>query len=453
MKTTLTLALILAMIAAATAYSADLLVDDFSAGSTPPDEGRIYETLLDAGWRATSAYSSHVASAWDITGGRLENPTANTTSYVESETPVWQLWTNPAPSSIRRRLRVTFDYSVGTSDTLTAHFWAVQDGGDGSPSFISNNQGWGNGNSAQNESVSANYTIYNLLDGASAPASAGSITGALTGTGTFVGEIDLNTLGISGVTTVGDIDKFFLAFAANESGGGTTWVDNLSVSDWPPNILNEQFITGGTPPDEGRIYESRLDAGWRATAAYGPHIASAWDITGGRLENPTANTTSYVESETPVWQLWTNPAPSSIRRRLRVTFDYSVGTSDTLTAHFWAVQDGGDGSPSFISNNQGWGNGNSAQNESVSANYTIYNLLDGASPPANAGSITGALTGTGTFVTVINLAGLGIPGVTSVGDIDTFFLAFAGNETGGGTTSVDNISISLVRPGTVISVR
>ena len=57
MKTTLTLALILAMIAAATAYSADLLVDDFSAGSTPPDEGRIYETLLDAGWRATSAYS------------------------------------------------------------------------------------------------------------------------------------------------------------------------------------------------------------------------------------------------------------------------------------------------------------------------------------------------------------------------------------------------------------
>jgi len=47
------------------------------------------------------------------------------------------------------------------------------------------------------------------------------------------------TLGIPGVTTVGDIETFFIGFAANEEGGGTTYVDNVSLSAIP------------IPPDPG----------------------------------------------------------------------------------------------------------------------------------------------------------------------------------------------------------
>ena len=57
-----------------------------------------------------------------------------------------------------------------------------------------------------------------------------SITGQLSGTGTFTLTIDVSTLGIAGVSTVGDIDTFFLAFAGNETTGGTTWVDNLVIT-------------------------------------------------------------------------------------------------------------------------------------------------------------------------------------------------------------------------------
>jgi len=217
-----------------------IFADDFSAGSTPIDDHRVWDgsnhqaSRIDMGWRATTAYASHIASAWDITGGRLENPTANTTSYVESETPAWIWLTNPllGPTS-DQLINVSFDYSTNGGDTLTAHFWAVQAGGTPTTGnqFITNNQGWINGNSGQNVDLSnGGYDTFNLVDGDTTPDNADHITGHLSGTGTFNWSVDVSTLGIAGVSDVGDIDTFFFAIAANETGGATSWVDNLSVT-------------------------------------------------------------------------------------------------------------------------------------------------------------------------------------------------------------------------------
>lgn len=525
------------MVVGAPAWSADLLVDDFNGGSTPSLQGRIYEHRLDAdGWIKAHGWAANPNSEWDITGGRLQNPSTNTTYYSAGETPAFKWWTNPETNSARRDLRVSFDYGVdaGSSDTLTAHFWAVQkvdvaatgpttidtadsnqlirtsgsfrtdgfvtghnvrltagfvsnpsnktytitwmsaDGltitinADGSearpylvteagsgdedvnsvgPSFISNNQGWANGNSGQNQNKSLNYDTFNLLNGDTTPDNTAHISGHLTGTGTFVWEMDVASLGIPGVATVGDIDTLFIAFAANETGGGTTWIDNLTVSDWPPNVLTEDFSAVGTPPDQWRVYEWLLDTGWNATRR-ATHF-SKWDVVSNRLENPSVGQDNYIEGESPAWKWWTNHESDNAEPGLRVTFDYGVGagSNDTLSVHFWAVQTNGPtgASDNFISNIEAWQNGNSGGNLASSTNgFASYNLLDAANPPGGGGSISGHLTGTGTFEWQVDLVKLGIPGVTTVGDVDTFFIAFAANETGGGTTYVDNVSIDAI---------
>ena len=448
LKKTGSYVLMVVMVTGPATWAADLLVDDFGSGTTAQD-GRVYEWRLDTGWRSTSGWGDNPASEWEIAGGRLQNPSVNTNYYSAGETPAWQWWTNPESGSTRRRLRVSFNYGVDAGDTLTCHFWAVQS--ETPPAgplnnYISNNQGWANGNSGQNQAISTNgYAPYNLLDGANPPASGGYI-GSLTGTGTntFVWEVDVSSLGISNVTTVGDIDTFFIAFAGNETGGGTTWVDNVSVADWPPDLLNEDFSVDRTPPDQWRVYDQFPDTGWNATRA--TLYFSQWDTTNNRMENavdyvPT-NGGQYVESESPLWQWWTNTETNSTTPALRVAFDYGVGSGDTLTCHFWAVQTGGPtGSANYISNNEGWLNGNSGQNQASSTNgYVPYNLLDGANPPGNTGHIA-SLTGTGTFEQVIHPGDLGIPGVAALGDIETFFLAFAGDEAGGGTTWIDDVNV------------
>ena len=442
--------LMILMVAAPAAWGADLLVDEFSTNSVPALAGRVYESQLDGGWQKTHGWVDNPNSEWALTGGRLENPCTRTDYYSAGETPVYQWWTNPETNSNRRFVRVSFDYGVGagSNDVLTCHFWAVQTGGipSSTATFISNNQGWDNGTSGQNVGTSTNgYTSYNLSNGSNPP-STGSISGHLTGTNTFVWEIDVASLGISGVSTVGDIDTFFIAFAANETGGGTTWVDNLTVSDWPPNVLTEDFSVVGTPPDQWRVYEYLLDTGWNATRR-ATHFSN-WDVVSNRLENPSVGQDHYVEGESPAWKWWTNHEPDNTEPGLRVSFDYGVGagSNDTLTMHFWAVQTNGPtGTVDYISNIEAWDNGNSGGNIASSTNgYASYNLLDAANPPGGTDSISGHLTGTGTFEWQVDLVKLGIPGVTTVGDVHTFFVAFGADETGGGTTWVDNVSIDAV---------
>ena len=219
-------------------------------------------------------------------------------------------------------------------------------------------------------------------------------------------------------------------------------------------ILFDDFSTDTTVDPVGRVYEFTLDAGWRGTTGYGggdhssPEHDSQWDISTGTLNNDANQTDSYVRGETPAYNWFTNPIVGDTRTKMTISFDYFTDGSDTLTAHFWAVQTGGAaGSVSWITNNQGWINGNSGQNEDTSSGgYDTFNLLDGDTTPDNVDSITGQLSGTGTFTLTIDVSTLGIPGVSTVGDIDTFFLAFSGNETTGGTTWVDNLVITVPEP-------
>jgi|GEM_PF-3193274 len=236
----LTLASILAISTSQTSTAAGVvLLDDFSTDTTVTPEGRVWESTLDAGWRGTTGYgggdhsSPEHDSQWDISTGTLNNDANQTDSYVRGETPAYNWFTNPIVGDTRTKMTISFDYSTSGSDTLTAHFWAVQTGGTPTTtnSWITNNQGWINGNSGQNENVSnGGYDTFNLLDGDTTPDATDSITGQLSGTGTFTLTIDVSTLGIAGVSTVGDIDTFFLAFAGNETTGGTTWVDNLVIT-------------------------------------------------------------------------------------------------------------------------------------------------------------------------------------------------------------------------------
>lgn len=224
-----------------------LLTDNFDTVGAPPLQGRVYETTIDQGWQSTPGWSGNgnVNSNWEVTstaGGRMENPTASGTDhYIAGESPVWQWFSNSASgSSSDTNITIDFDYGVGTGDSLTMHFWAVQsatplpdDGPGGNESFITNNQGWSNGLSSQNKAnTTTGWMSYNLLDGSNAPTTS-SLSGALTGTGSYSGTVDLGSLGIAGIDTVGDIDGFFIAFAGNEVGGGTTWVDTLAVTAVP----------------------------------------------------------------------------------------------------------------------------------------------------------------------------------------------------------------------------
>lgn len=226
---------------ATAAHGAVLLSDDFAGGSIT-NEFRVYEHRIDDGWLKAIGYGSVVTSAWTITGGQVENTsTAAGGGYPTtqpSETPLSQIFTNPATTDTQHKLTLDFDYSVGAGDTLYAHLWAVTGTSDGDTEFISNIEGGANGAVDGNGGTSVELTEYNLLNGESSATGIGAtgdaISGPLTGTGSFNLTIDLDTLAISGVSDVGDIDYFYIAFAKNENGAaGTTSIDNVLLRSVP----------------------------------------------------------------------------------------------------------------------------------------------------------------------------------------------------------------------------
>ncbi|WP_018969817.1 PEP-CTERM sorting domain-containing protein [Rubritalea marina] len=234
--------------AIASSQGATLLSENFDALPTVTPIGRVFDNQLDvSGWQSTTGYGAVHSnpSNWETSsdggGGRLQNTTNDTTSYVQGETPAWKWFSNVSTGANTDTLiNLQFDYATEGADTLTVHFWAVQSGvTPGSNSWITNNQGWNNGNSNQNETASSGgYAPYDLNTGAVIPNSGATYFGSpLNGTGTFNATINLSTLGMSGVSDVGDIDTFFIAFAGDETGDGTgtttTWVDNLTITSAP----------------------------------------------------------------------------------------------------------------------------------------------------------------------------------------------------------------------------
>jgi hypothetical protein len=86
-----------------------------------------------------------------------------------------------------------------------------------------------------------------------------------------------------------------------------------------------------------------------------------------------------------------------------------------------------------------------AQSEVIGGSGTEWdasNLKDRADVGfgGSESSLSGALTGTATYTTTINIAALGIPGVTASGDLSYLSLALAKDANGtAGTTTIDNV--------------
>lgn len=216
-------------------------------------------------------------------------------------------------------------------------------------------------------------------------------------------------------------------------------------------LLEDNFDSGSIT-NTFRVYENLIDDGWIKATGYGSVVESAWTITGGQVENAStvagAGYPTTQPSETPLAQLWSNPSPGNADEQITLSFDYGVGAGDSLYAHFWAVTGTSDDDGEFISNIEAASNGAIDGGGGNSAELTEYNLLNGngsATKGLASDSISGLLTGTGTYSTTINVSALSIPGVSSVGDIDYFMIAFAKDENGAaGTTSIDNLSINSV---------
>lgn len=228
-------------LAANDTHGAVLLWDDFASGSVPTSF-RVYENQIDDGWRKAPGYGTVVVSEWTITGGQAENDsTVSGGGYPTtqpSETPIGQIFSNPTPGNVDTRLSYTFDYSVAAGDSLYAYLWAVTGTSDDDGEFISNIEAGANGGIDGGGGTRAELTEYNLLNGESSATGIGatgdSISGLLTRTGTFSITVDVASLGISGVTTVGDVDYFYIAFAKNEDGtAGTTSIDNVLLESIP----------------------------------------------------------------------------------------------------------------------------------------------------------------------------------------------------------------------------
>ena len=250
-----------------------------------------------------------------------------------------------------------------------------------------------------------------------------------------------------------------LAISSSDSAhAATTILDDSFDTDYGTDAGYGVAPYTSDPERQFRVYESEIDDGWMRSTNYGGIPAPGqWFITNGSLENADntaedSDWTQGVPSESPVVNFWSNPLAGDTRNRMTISFDYNVGAGDTLYVHLWAVDGTSDGDGEFISNMEGNINGNVDGSGGNSAELTEYNLLDGSSAGTKglaANAISGALTGSGTFdYTIEDIAALGMGGISNLGDIDYFYIAFAKNEGGtvGSTTSIDNLYIAVPEP-------
>lgn len=237
---------------------------------------------------------------------------------------------------------------------------------------------------------------------------------------------------------------------------------SLQSAQAATSIITDNFDTDSTPGDKFRIYENTIDDGWNkaignGVAGNGGDVAagtsSRWIITGGSLSNASSYAaTGYPESkvaEAPVYNFFSGAGTTETH--LTISFDYSVAAGDKFYAHLWGMTGVSDDDGEFVSNIEGSANGAASLNLGTgdTTELTTYNLKDGAASGfgGTATSISGELTGSGTYTRTFSIDGLGISGVTTAADLDYYLIQFAKDEDGlAGTTSIDNFSITASIP-------
>lgn len=225
-----------------------LLSDDFGSG-TVNTTFRAYENTINSGWRKAPGYNAVVESAWQITGGRVQNDSMVAgTGYPTtqpSESPLMSFISGGGTTE--HLLRFEFDYSVAAGDKLYAHLWGYTGTSSTPGGFVSNIEGSNSGNMNVSEGADGSTLDgFNLTNGATSNYGHRSqaISGELTGTGSFSTTFRLSDLGISGVSTAGDLDYYLIQFGKDEDGtAGTTWIDNVRLTATVPEPSSIAFLT------------------------------------------------------------------------------------------------------------------------------------------------------------------------------------------------------------------
>lgn len=258
--------------------SAGIIKDDFSAGSVTRDSTRFYETDIGDGWQAD------LQSAWTISGGMLQN-TNTATSGIAGEGAV--ACAVDLEGYGGRYVELVFDYSGNTANRLAVHLW-------GYTGLFDFDEGWFADFQVQNggyysywngSGTSGEVHGYSLKDGSDSVAPYALDT--LAESGTYSNRIDIQSLGIPGVTDVSDLSYISLAFGRkNYTGASASAVDNASLSVWP--YIDADHLSGPAP------LTVIFDASANSTD---PDIVSyAWDFGDGSTATGMRVTNTYSDA-------------------------------------------------------------------------------------------------------------------------------------------------------------
>ncbi|NNM30438.1 MAG: hypothetical protein HKO57_13030 [Akkermansiaceae bacterium] len=208
------------------AAASALLSDDFESTGITKSGVRFREGSIDQGW------VTRFNSEWDTTNGRFENDSTTAGGYpvaTPAESALVNMFSNSADGAT---VNLQFDYDVAAGDTLYVHFR----GHLGTPTddgLIVGNTEPCNGAYSNNEGGSfTQIDAFNLKDGATSfGGGAANAIAALTGSGTYTANIDIASLGIDGIDSLGGFSHLSLAFCKDEDGlPGTTSIDSLSIT-------------------------------------------------------------------------------------------------------------------------------------------------------------------------------------------------------------------------------
>ncbi|MDF7806327.1 putative glycoside hydrolase [Pontiellaceae bacterium B12219] len=222
---------------------ADVLIDDDFSSSAIVVNSRFWSDQVDDGWNKFST------SDWSLSNGLLTNP--GTEAGIPSEGAIGQFVSTAGIDERNTKLRISFDYDVGTGSTLYFHLIGWTTNGTPSSSEMMGNTGAQNG-SIQNQGDDQ-FGDLNLITGDDpSGAASDAVSFAAGSSGTYTAMIDLTDYawsadespGLTGsISNIRDFDFIQVAFAADMSaadGSGAITLDNVRLHALQtPSIMPE----------------------------------------------------------------------------------------------------------------------------------------------------------------------------------------------------------------------
>ena len=203
------------------------------------------------------------------------------------------------------------------------------------------------------------------------------------------------------LSTTLDPIKYTINYDATAITAGFT---NITAKQ-PLGIINDNFSSGSVVTNDSRFRENDIDGGWQACQANVglSRPGSAWKITGGKLQNDATNTVAlgypnYMPGVTPVIQAVTLAGRSG--SSITLSFDYSVGSGDTLYVHLRGLTGEFDLNGDFIANLE--------EANGLSMSEVLNPETDETSPVRKYNFKDGSQTMNGTGAAIATLTGLSL---------------------------------------------